>query len=136
MPAAQRGSVPGMTDVRVRAAGRLSEAFEYVERARGRLYDFHQLIGAADGRLDEVLELLTEAGEHELADTIRRDVLGRDVLEDRWTFQIVEEFDDGYYAAWSRATELTRAKLCGGERHAAEAEMKRERQAQARGHGS
>ncbi len=113
------------------AAAKLGEAFEYVERARGRLYDFHQLIGAADGRLDEVLALLEKAGRTDLAERIRGDVLGRDVLAGRWTFQVVEEFDDGFYAAWAAATATVRDELSDGRRHAAEAEMKRERRAQA-----
>jgi hypothetical protein len=124
-----------MVDPALEAAGKLGEAFEYIERARGRLYDFHQLVGAADGRLDEVLELLSEAGEHDLADRIRREVLGRDVLAGRWTFQVVEEFDDGFYAAWAGATSAVRLELCNGERHALEAQMKVQRQRKAAGGG-
>lgn len=129
----EAGQRNGMGDPRIEATGRLGEAFEYIERARGSLYDFHQLIGAGDRRLDEVLTLMREAGEHDLAEMIRRELLGRDVLTDRWTFQVVEEFDDGYYAAWARVTDRVRVELSNGERHAAEARMKRERQAIARG---
>ena len=32
-----------------------------------------------------------------MADEIEEDLLGRNVLAGRWTFQIVEEFDDGKF---------------------------------------
>src|SRR5690606_12091050 len=43
---------PGVGDDTVEAAGKMSEALEYIERARGHLYTFHQLIGHADALLD------------------------------------------------------------------------------------
>jgi hypothetical protein len=38
----------GASDDTVAAAGKFSEAYEYVIRARGHLYSFHQLMGHAD----------------------------------------------------------------------------------------
>ena len=45
---------------------------------------------------------LRKAGYHEWADRIEREPIGRDVLDGRWTFQVMEEYDDGYYAILSR----------------------------------
>ena len=45
----------------------------------------------------------------------------------RWTFQIVEEFDDGYYADFKALEELVGNQLMGGRRHVYEAEMKADR---------
>jgi len=118
----------GVGDGAVRAAGLMGEAFEKVERARGALYDLHQLIGGADGSLDDVVEALSACGQRDLADRIRRELIGLDVLEGRWTFQIVEEFDDGYYAAWRKLERAVRDATVGGRRHVLEAEMKADRQ--------
>ena len=49
------------------------------------------------------------------------------VLRGRWTFQIVEEYDDGYYAAFKSLEELARNELVDGRRHLYEAEMKEDR---------
>src|SRR3546814_1074204 len=81
----------GVTDDEVKAAGVLSNALETVERARGALYDFHQLIGHADLMLDEVVELLRSSGNDDLADQVEGELMGRNVVEGRWTFQLVEE---------------------------------------------
>ncbi|MEV7013611.1 hypothetical protein [Streptosporangium sp. NPDC051022] len=118
----------GIDDLTVEALGRLSEALETTERARGHLYSFHQLTGHADLQLDEVVELLRAAGHHGPADLVADELLGRDVLPDRWTFQIVEEYDDGYYRVFADVEKRIRDELAAGRRHLHEARMKRRRQ--------
>jgi hypothetical protein len=72
---AHRG--PGGTrDATVEAVGLVKEALKWCERLRGRLYGVHQMMGGADLGSPWVLD----------------DVVGRNVIDGRWTFQIVEEF--------------------------------------------
>jgi len=59
-----------------------------------------------------------------VADELRAEVVGRNVLEGRWTFQIVEEFDDGYYRTFADAERQVRDKLLDGRRHVYESELK------------
>ncbi|ACZ89614.1 MULTISPECIES: hypothetical protein [Streptosporangium] len=119
---------PDIDDTTVEALGRLSEALETTERARGHLYSFHQLTGHADLQLDRVVELLRAAGHPDLADVVADELIGRNVLPDRWTFQIMEEYDDGYYRFFAGLEKRIRDQLAGGRRHLYEARMKRERQ--------
>ena len=63
----------------------------------------------------------------ELADRIDREVVGRNVIEGRWSFQLVEEYDDGYYATFTRLEKAARDELVQGRRHIFEAEMKADR---------
>jgi hypothetical protein len=79
----------GVDDATVEAVGAVSEALEYVERARGELYAFHQLMGHADLLLGEACDKLRDAGHAEMADRLEEEVVGRNVLYGRWTFQIV-----------------------------------------------
>ena len=88
---------PGLDDATVEALGKLSEALEAVEEARGRLYGFHRLTGTADLALGDAVELLRQAGHDELAGDIDEELVGRNVLYGRWTFQVVEEYDEHYY---------------------------------------
>ncbi|MCX4469107.1 hypothetical protein OOK41_02045 [Micromonospora sp. NBC_01655] len=111
----------------VEALGELSKALETIHRVRGHLYSAHQLVGGADLTLDRVVRLLREAGHDEVADRVEHELLGRNVLPGRWTFQIVEEFDDGYYAAFQEIERDARERLAGGRRHIYEAEMKERR---------
>lgn len=118
---------PGMDDATVVALGKLSEALEWVERARGRLYDVHQLIGRGDALLDGAAQALEEAGHAAHAARLRDEIVGRNVLEGRWTFQIVDEFDDHYWGPFRALEREFREQLGGGRRHLHEAEVKEAR---------
>jgi hypothetical protein len=124
----------GLDDATVEALGKLSEALEVVEHARGYLYGFHRLTGKADLNLGEAAELLRKAGHSGMADRIVTELVGRNVIERRWTFQIVEDYDDGYYAAFKELERLARDELAEGRRHLFEAEMKEDRRTHGRRH--
>jgi hypothetical protein len=117
----------GVDDATVEALGKLSEALEVVEHARGLLYGFHRLTGTADLALGEAVGLLRDAGHDDLADTVDRELVGRNVIEGRWTFQIVEDYDDGYYGTFRDLERAAREQLANGKRHLFEAEMKEDR---------
>ena len=117
----------GLDDAVVEAIGTASEALEYVERARGHLYALHQLMGRADLLFGEAADLLRDAGLHEDAERLDHDLVGRNVLEGRWTFQVVEEFDGGYYAEATGQVARLVDRHQGGERHAHERRMKEQR---------
>jgi hypothetical protein len=122
----------GASDALVEAVGTLSEALERVERARGALYEFHQLMGGADALLDDVVEGLGETGFRELADRVDEELVGRNVLPGRWTFQVVEEFDSGYYATFRDVEQAVREQAMAGRRHVFEAELKQRRRTRGR----
>jgi hypothetical protein len=127
----------GASDEAVAAAGKMTEALETLERARGHLYAFHQLIGSADLGLDEVVELLEACGEAGLAERIRTELRGRNVVPGRWTFQLVEEFDEGYWEIFRDHERAVRDALVAGRRHIYESEMKERRRTHGRpGHES
>jgi hypothetical protein len=117
----------GVTDETVSALGKLSEALEAVEAARGHLYSFHRLCGTADLTLGEAVEELRGAGHTDLADRIGRELVGRNIIEGRWSFQLVEEYDDTYYSVFRTLEAQARSDLVEGRRHLFEAEMKEDR---------
>lgn len=122
----------GVSGETVDALGKLSEALETLEQARGHLYAFHQISGRADLQFGEAVEALRSAGHDGLASRVEEELVGRNVVPGRWTFQIVEEYDDGY---WSLARELERTareQLVGGRRHLFEARMKEQRRSHGR----
>ena len=116
------------------ALGKLSEALEVVEHARGLLYGFHRLTGKADLALGEAVQMLREAGHVELGDDIERQIVGRNIISGRWSFQVVEDYDDGYYAEFKAAEKRARDELLGGKRHVYEAEMKEDRRTHGQEH--
>ncbi len=124
----------GVSDATVTALGKLSEALEVVEHARGLLYGFHRLTGQADLALGEAVDALRESGATGLADRLETELVGRNVIEGRWTFQIVEDYDDGYYAAFRDLERQARDELAAGRRHLFESEMKEDRRTHGRRH--
>lgn len=123
-----------VSDATVKALGKLSEALEVVEHARGLLYGFHRLTGKADLLLGEAVDMLQDLGHDDLASDIRQQIVGRNVIHGRWTFQLVEEYDDGYYADFKAAEQRARNTLAEGKRHLFEAEMKEERRTHGKPH--
>lgn len=113
-----------VSDATVEAAGKVSEALEWVERARGDLYEFHQKIGHADELFADSADKLKKAGHDDLADLIMTRVSGRNVLDGRWSFQIMDEFDEGYYETVKSAEKEVRDRLLGGKKHVYESELK------------
>lgn len=131
-PAPEHHRPAGVSDATIEALGKLSAALDHVEDARGHLYAFHRLCGSAETTLEEATEMLRAAGHEDLADALDRDVLGRNPLPGMWSFQMVEAYDDGYYA---EATALNRRaidELAAGRRHVFEAEMKELRRTRGR----
>ncbi|MEO7235421.1 MAG: hypothetical protein ABIW80_08610 [Lapillicoccus sp.] len=136
-PSPEHRRPEGVSDATVEALGKLSEALEVVENARGNLYAFHRLSGMADLTLGEAVEKLRSAGHDELAGRIETELVGRNVVQGRWTFQVVEEYDDGYYAAFKELEAGAREALVEGRRHLFEAEMKEDRRTHGRpGHAA
>ncbi len=117
----------------IEAIGRAIEALEYVERARGHLYTFHQLTGRADFLFEEAADLLRAAGRADEADALDAEIVGRDVLDGRWSFEVVEEYDELYYAAITRAVSQLEDRFQQGRRHVYEARMKERRRSLGRG---
>jgi hypothetical protein len=125
-------SVSDISDATVSAVGKATEALEFVERARGHLYSFHQLMGHADLLLGEACEELRDAGHDSVAERIETELVGHNVLYGRWTFQVVEEFDDGYWSLFREHERRVRDELVGGARHLHEARMKEQRRTHGR----
>ena len=114
----------GVSNQTVEALGKFSAALDHVEDARGHLYAFHRLMGSAERTLEEAESMMRAAGHDELADALDLDVLGGNPLPGMWSFQMVEAFDDGFYARATGLHQRALDELVEGRRHIFEAEMK------------
>jgi hypothetical protein len=85
------------------------------------------MMGRADLLAGEAVEKLRDCGQDGLADDVQAHLVGRNVLEGRWTFQIVEEFDATYYATFQEGLHHLERELMGGRPHVFESEMKEDR---------
>jgi hypothetical protein len=67
-----------------------------------------------------------------VADRLEAEMVGRNVLNGRWTFQIVEDFDDNYWSVFRDHERRVRDELQQGYRHVFEARMKEDRRTHGR----
>jgi hypothetical protein len=116
----------GVSDATVEALGKLTEALETADRARGHLFSFHQLTGSADIKLGEAVDALRAAGHEDVAERLEHDLVGRNVIAGRWTFQIVEDYDDNYWTVFRGLEQAARDELAQGRRHLFEARLKQD----------
>lgn len=93
---------------------------EHVRRAHGRLLDFHHEVGDAFDHFESAREKLRAAGRDELADELRDAHLPAGVVGDRWTYELVSEFEDGFLADITAFEEATRKELADGVDHVSE----------------
>lgn len=124
----ERRRPDGTSDAVVEALGKLSEALEVVEHCRGLLYDFHRYSGTADLTLQDAVAKLRDAGLAELADQLDEVLVGRDLFEDMWSFQLVEAYDENYWRVFREMEAHARAVAGVPDRHVYEAEMKHREQ--------
>ena len=61
-----------------------------------------------------------------VADRLESELIGRNVLAGRWTFQIVEEYDDTYWSLFRELEKQARDELADGRRHLYEARLKQD----------
>ncbi|MBI9116003.1 hypothetical protein [Sanguibacter suaedae] len=123
-PDAEHQVPDGVSDAAVEAVGKITAALEVVEHARGMLYAFHRLTGRADNELADALDQLEAAGHADLAERVRADLVGRNVIDGRWTFQVVEDYDDSYWSTFRGWEQTVRDEVLDGRRHVYEAQMK------------
>ncbi len=131
-PAPEHRRPDGVNDETVEALGKLSAALDHVEDARGHLFAFHRLMGSAESTLEEAYDLIRAAGHDDLAQDLDRDVLGANPLPGMWSFQMVEAYDDGFYARAKGLHQRALDELVQGQRHIFEAEMKELRRTRGR----
>lgn len=121
-----------MSDATVEALGKLSAALDHVEDARGHLFAFHRLCGSAESTMEEATAMIRDAGHDDIADALDAGVLGRNPLPGMWSFQMVEAYDDGYYAEAKAIHQRALDELMDSQRHVFEAEMKELRRTRGR----
>ncbi|PSQ17707.1 hypothetical protein BRC99_00405 [Halobacteriales archaeon QS_7_69_60] len=82
-----------LTDEEQQALHELQLGVENLYRGYGSLLDFHHAIGRGMDHLRDAEEILREAGHEERANMLRDEALPTGVLEDKWTYEIVESFE-------------------------------------------
>ena len=109
-----------LTEAEQQALHELQLGVENLYRGYGSLLDFHHAIGRGMDHLHDAEEVLREAGHEKRADMLRDEALPTGVLEDKWTYEIVESFEREFLAEVSGFEQDVREELADGKEHITE----------------
>ena len=115
-----------LSDAEVEALHEVELGIEWFHRAHGHLVQFHHATGHGMDHLADAEDLLREAGYDRLADRLRDDLLPRGVVEETWSYGVLEAFQDGPLDDGTAFEVEARDVLADGERHVAERQQERE----------
>lgn len=127
-----------LADDELDAIHQVELGLEWLHRAHGALVAFHHKTGHAMDHLATAEELLRAAGNDELADRLRDDVLPSGVVPRQdgpglWTYEVLEAFEAGVYADVREFEIEARDAVTDGVRHANERRQEAEWRARSRG---
>lgn len=109
-----------LEDAEQEALHELRLGIEHVYRGYGHLLAFHHQVGRGMDRFARARDLLREAGHDEFADRLRDDLLPAGVVDDAWSYELVEAFEDDFLAETTAFERGVRAALVEGEDHVTE----------------
>ena len=133
--------VDELSDVELEALHEVELGVERLHRANGHLVAFHHNTGRAMDHLAVAEDLLRECGRDELADELRDRHLPQGVIPSdggddpdagRWSYDVLECFQDGFLADVMAFDEAVHDQVTGGLRHAHERAQEREWKRRAR----
>jgi hypothetical protein len=110
----------------------LQLGIEHIHRAYGHLLAFHHQTGRAMDRFAAAEALLDKADHGELSETIHQEILPAGVIDDRWSYELVEAFEQGFLMTVRRFEQRARKTLADGVSHVAERRQQREWRERAR----
>lgn len=98
---------------------------EHVHRAYGSLLEFHHRVGHAMDRFHDAEERLRSAGHEDLADELRDRHLATGIVDDRWSYEVVEAFERDFVDPIDGFEGRVRDRLADGQSHVSERHQQR-----------
>jgi hypothetical protein len=98
---------------------------EQVHRAYGHLLAFHHAVGRGMDHFDEAERLFRDTGHTDPADELRDRLLPAGVVDDSWSYELVESFQSGFYRDVTAFEDDVRRDLADGVGHVTERNQQR-----------
>lgn len=114
-----------LTDEEKEALHQLQLGKENIRKAYGKLLGFHHDIGSGMNHFQKAADILEDADREE--SEVIADIVPEDAVDECWTWEIVDKFEDGLLRDVLNADSSVREKMVDGERHINEYEMETRR---------
>ncbi|WP_435196905.1 hypothetical protein [Natronomonas sp. EA1] len=118
------------TDAEHRALEQACLGSEHLYAAFGHLIEWHHQIGHGMAQFENVMVALRASGHDDLADRLRDELLPAGVIDDKWSYEVVDEFREEFLEAMATFEADLREEL-DAPRHVHERELKAEARARA-----
>ena len=115
-----------LTETEIEALHELQLGKENIRKGYGKLLDFHHNIGRGINHFKKASELLDEAEKNEESKKVK-DVIPENAIEDYWTWELVDKFEDKMLKHVLDVDSSVRDELADGERHINEKKMEEQR---------
>lgn len=126
------GEAPELDEAEREALHSVELGMELLRRAHGDLVGVHHKTGHAMDHFERAEGQLRACGYDELADALRCEYLPRGAIDDRWTYDLLERFEEGFLSDLTGFEERAREEVADGRRHVAERHQEREWRERAR----
>lgn len=126
--AEESAALPGedLTETELEALHEVELGLEWLQRAQGHLIEFHHATGHGMDHLNSAESMLRESGHAALADDLETTVLPHGVVDgDRWSYDVLESFQDTIHTEIRQFETLVRQELADGTRHVRERHQER-----------
>jgi len=114
-----------LTDDEAAALHDLQLGIEYVHRAYGSLLEWHHNLGHAMDRMADAEADLRKAGHIRWADELRDEHIPAGAIDDRWTYELVEAFQQDFFNDVVAFEEAVREDVADGVGHVTEQQQQR-----------
>ncbi|MFC7020162.1 MULTISPECIES: hypothetical protein [Haloarcula] len=114
-----------LNDFEVDALHSVELGLEWLRRAHGNLIEFHHATGHAMDHLDDAEPVLRACGYDDLADRLRTDLLPSGAVDERWTYDLLETFEDGLLDDVQQFERQASEDIADGDSHVAERRQER-----------
>jgi len=114
-----------LSETEVEALHRLQLGVEHMYRGYGALLSCHHSIGHGMDHFEAARELLAEAGHEEYADALRNEILPAGLVDDMWTYELVDAARTGFVADVANFEQAIRTDLVDGREHVSERALQR-----------
>ncbi|WP_312910672.1 hypothetical protein [Natronosalvus caseinilyticus] len=114
-----------LSDAEKDALHDLQLAVEHLHRGYGALLECHHEVGHAMDQVADAEDRLREADHETWANDLRDEYLPAGSIGDRWTYELIEEFSDGFLRELTDFEATVRDELADGQGHVTEREQQR-----------
>lgn len=116
------GDNSNLTEKEIEALHQLQLGKEHIRKAYGQLLGCHHEVGRGMNKIKKATEILEDCEREDLSEEVGS-IVPANATSDRWTWEIVDDFEDNLLEDVLKTDKEVREELADGQRHINEEQM-------------